>query len=377
MDDGVSLVFREDGTRQLGIHITDVTSLVPFGSVLDQEAYERGSSLYFPDLKVPMLPNLLSSDLGSLSPDAPRLALSMLFEVGRDDSLGQVELVPSVVQSRGKLSYEQVDEILENPGDPRHSEMKSIHGIAEAHWMERLQAGAIDVEHPDRRILVGEEGDVSVELLSNNSASNLLVSEMMVLANVAIARFCDENEIPVVYRVQKAPDLSKVAEEENEILRRYRVLRQMSRANLSEEPGLHGGLGVSPYCQATSPLRRFADLAVQRQLMAFLQDEPLPYSAEEVRTKLLQSGEQLRTQIQLERKRERYWLYKHLQDQKGQSFEALVLDVLDRELHVEVVDYAFQTRIKPARPVEPGDRIEIKLVRSDPWEDTISFTQIG
>ena len=243
--------------------------------------------------------------------------------------------------------------------------------------MERLQAGAIDVEHPERRILVNDEGDVSVELLSNNSASNLLVSEMMVLANVAIARFCDEHQIPVVYRVQKAPDLSKVAEEENEILRRYRVLRQMSRANLSEEPGLHGGLGVSQYCQATSPLRRFADLAVQRQLMAFLKDESLPYSAEEIRSKLLQSGEQFRTLVRMERKRERYWLFKYLQDHSGQSFEAMVLDVLDREIHVEVVDFAFQTRIKPARPVEPGDRIDIKLVRSDPWEDSISFTQIN
>jgi exoribonuclease-2 len=376
MDDGVSLLFREDGSRQLGIHITDVSGLVPVGSVLDLDAYDRISSLYFPDQKLPMLPKTVSSDLGSLTPGDPRLALSLLFEVTGDNSLGDAELVPSIVESRGKLSYEEVDGILDDPADPRHSQMQSLHSVAEAHWMERLHEGAIDVDHPERRILVSDSGDVEVSLQTQNSASNLLVSELMVLANVAIARFCNDNDIPVVYRVQQAPDLSGVEEVENSVLRRYRVLRQMSMASLSEEPGLHGGLGVSSYCQATSPLRRFADLAVQRQVMAFLRGQPPPYGAEEIRSMLFQAGEQLRDIIRLERKRERYWLYKYLQKFVGETFEGMVLDVSDRELRVEVLAYAFQTRVKPARNVTPGERVEIKLVKSDPWEDSITFSLV-
>lgn len=376
MDDGVSLLFREDGSRQLGIHITDVSSLVPAGSVLDLEASNRVSSLYFPECKLPMFPESLSSDLGSLGPGVARLALSLLFEVAQDNSLGEVEIVPSIVESKGKLSYAEVDGILENPRDPLHSQMQSLHSVAEAHWMGRLHNGAIDVEHPERRIVVNDEGQVDVALLPQHSASNLLVSELMVLANVAIARFCRDRDIPVVYRLQQAPDLSALADEENEVLRRYRVLRQMSRARMSEEPGLHGGLGVSPYCQATSPLRRFADLAVQRQVMSYLTDSPPAYGVEEIRSMLFQTGEQLRDITRLERKRERYWLYKYLQRFVGQSFEAMVLDVLDRDLHVEVLAYAFQTRIKPARQVTPGESIEIRLAKVDPWEDTVSFSLI-
>ena len=91
---------------------------------------------------------------------------------------------------------------------------------------------------------------------------------------------------------------------------------------------------------------------------------------------LFQTGEQLRDIIRLERKRERYWLYKYLQRFVGQSFEAMVLDVLDRELHVEVLAYAFQTRIKSTRQVTPGESIEIRLAKVDLWEDTVSFSLI-
>ena len=156
----------------------------------------------------------------------------------------------------------------------------------------------------------------------------------MVMANTAMARFCRDRDIPVVYRVQAAPEPADFSDAENEVLRRYRVLRRMRRASISLTPEPHGGLGVDAYCQATSPLRRYTDLAVQRQVGAYLLDQPLPYDNERIQRVVFESEERMRNLIRIERQRERYWLFRYLQDRVGRVFEAVVLDTRERTLRV-------------------------------------------
>ncbi len=376
MDDGVSVLMRPDGTRQVGVHITDVAGLVPLDSEADREAASRVSSLYFPDRKIPMFPETVSSDLGSLRPGAPRLALSQLFDVSTDGSVKCVEIVPSVVRCREKLSYEAADGILADPSHALHGDLSELQTVAEWHCIERLQNGAIDVEHPNRRIRITDNGDVQVSLQDGRSPANLLVSEMMVMANTAMARFCRDRDIPVVYRVQAAPEPADFSDAENEVLRRYRVLRRMRRASISLTPEPHGGLGVDAYCQATSPLRRYTDLAVQRQVGAYLLDQPLPYDNERIQRVVFESEERMRNLIRIERQRERYWLFRYLQDRVGGVFEAVVLDKRERTLRVEVLDFAFQTDIRASADVAPGDTVSVRLGRCDPWPGEISFSPV-
>ena len=376
MDDGVSVLMRPDGTRQIGVHITDVAGLVPLDSQADREAASRVSSLYFPDRKIPMFPETVSSDLGSLRPGAPRLALSQLFDVSTDGSVECVEIVPSVVRCREKLSYEAADGILADPSHALHGDLSELQTVAEWHCIERLQNGAIDVEHPNRRIRITDNGDVQVSLQDGRSPANLLVSEMMVMANTAMARFCRDRDIPVVYRVQAAPEPADFSDAENEVLRRYRVLRRMRRASISLTPEPHGGLGVDAYCQATSPLRRYTDLAVQRQVGAYLLDQPLPYDNERIQRVVFESEERMRNLIRIERRRERYWLFRYLQDRVGRVFEAVVLDTRERTLRVEVLDFAFQTDIRASADVAPGDTVSVRLGRCDPWPGEISFSPV-
>ncbi|MDE2888849.1 MAG: RNB domain-containing ribonuclease [Gemmatimonadota bacterium] len=376
MDDAVSVHVRADGTRQVGVHITDVAGLVPLDSETDREAASRVSSLYFPDRKIPMFPETLSSDLGSLRPGAPRLALSQLFDVSADGTVESVEIVPSVVRCCEKLSYEAADGILEDPSHSLHDDLSALHAVAEWHCIERLQNGAIDVEHPNRRIRITGDGEVQVTLQDGRSRASLLVSEMMVMANSAMARFCRDRDIPVLYRVQAAPDLEDFSDVENEVLRRYRVLRRMRRASMSLTPELHGGLGVEAYCQATSPLRRYTDLAVQRQVTAHLLGQPLPYDNERIQRVVFEAEERMRSLIRIERRRERYWLFRHLQGRIGDVFEAVALEARDRTLHVEVLEFAFQTEIRASADVAPGDTVSVRLGRCDPWRDDISFTPV-
>jgi len=377
MDDAVSAVLREDGSWQVGVHITDVASLISPNSELDNEAAARGSSLYFPDRKIPMLPPAVSADLGSLLPGEPRLTLSLLFEVEDDGTVGSCEPVLSVVRSAGKVAYDEADAILADPGHRLHTPLSFLHHVAEVAWTERLQAGAISVDHPERQVRLRADGQVEVVLAPRNSPADLLVSELMVTANSALAEFCRAREMPVAYRVQKEPDLSDLEETDNDILHRFRVLRRTRPASMSLEPGAHGSLGVPAYCQASSPLRRYGDLCVQRQVVAALLGEPLAYDAEEMRAICFQAEERMREAVRLERRRERYWFLKYLAGLVGETFQAVVLEPRGRDMIVEVVDYAFQSPARVSPSAEPGDVVEVRLGRCDPWEDRIAFTQVG
>ena len=376
MDDGVSVLIRADRTMQVGVHITDVAGLIPLDSEPDREAAARVSSLYFPDRKIPMFPETISSDLGSLRPGASRLALSQLFEVSADGTVEGVDIVPSVIRCREKLSYEAVDGILEDSSHSLYNDFSALHTVAEWHCIERLQNGAIDVEHPNRRIGITADGEIEFSMQDGRSPANLLVSEMMVMANVAVARFCRDLNIPVVYRTQTAPDQADFSDVENEVLRRYSVLRRMRRASMSVTPELHGGLGVEAYCQTSSPLRRYTDLAVQRQVAAYLLDQPPPYDDERIQRVVFEAEERMRTLIRIERQRERYWLFRYLHGRIGDVFDAVALEARDRTLNVEVLDFAFQTEIRPPVNVRPGDTVSVRLGRCDPWRGDISFSPV-
>ncbi len=376
MDDGVSAVFREDGTCQVGVHITDVAALIPAGSELDREAAGRVSSLYFPERKIPMFPPGVSEVLGSLCPDAPRLALSLCFDVAADGSVGAAEILPSVICCREKLTYDRADAILDDSSHSLHVSLSVLHRAAEAHWVERMQAGAVALEHAERQIRVTPEGEIQVSMRHRDSRSNMLVSELMVMANVAVAQFCRDRQIPIVYRTQQGPDLSDLEDAAHETVQRYRILRRMRPATMSLDPGAHGGLGVEPYCQASSPLRRYADLAVQRQIGAFLLGDPLPYDVQGIEEVLFQAEERRRKIGRLERRRERYWLLKYLEAFAGQAFEAVVLEAWERRFVAEILDYTLQAEVKPSRPVEPEETVSLRLSRCDPWEDSISFIHV-
>ncbi|MDP6777151.1 MAG: RNB domain-containing ribonuclease, partial [Candidatus Latescibacteria bacterium] len=375
-DDGLSIQWDPDGSCRVGVHITDVASLVPGGSELDREAMNRVSSLYFPDRRIAMFPPAISEGIGSLHPDVPCLALSVGLVVTEDGSVGDVEIFPSVIRCAEKLTYEEADAVLEDSGHPFHLTLAGLRHVAQTHCGKRLRDGAISLERTERVVRVSPGGEITVDTRVRTSPANFLVSEFMIMANVAMARFCRDRGIPTVYRTQVAPDLTDLQETDNEILNRYRILRRMRPASMSEDPDPHRGLGVDLYCQASSPLRRYPDLAIQRQILAALLDAPQPYDAEGIQEVLFQADERIRDIGRLEARRERYWLYRYLERRIGETFEAVVLDSWGRGNLVEIVAYGLRTDVKPAGPVEEGDAIEVKLTRTDPWGDSIQFSHV-
>jgi len=376
MDDAVSVQFFEDGTYQIGVHITDVSALVPIDSAIDMDAAQRGASLYFPDQKIAMLPAELSEGMGSLQPEKDRLVISLLCHVDRDGQLGETQFSRAVIRCREKLSYDVVDAILDEPTHPRYPMLNALFQVGEQLLMNRIDAGALSVANLNRRVDILDDGEISVSVQTRHSRADLLVSELMVFANAEVGRLCAEKEIPVFYRVQQAPDISEVEPTENERLHRYRVLKQMRPATSSLTPGTHGGLGVTPYCQATSPLRRYLDLVTQRQLSGFLSGQGAPYNEEMLNALSEGNTDRVRTIGRLERQRERYWLCQYLMALRGQTFDALVLDVWSHNCKVEVVDFAWQTDVRVNKDVTPGEMISVRLNRVDVWDLEISFGMV-
>lgn len=373
MDDAVSVQFREDGSYQVGVHITDASALIPAHSDLDEEARNRGASLYLPETKCPMLPPVLSENLGSLIPHENRLAVSLLWDVGSDGTMETPTWALSVIRCCEKLSYDEADAILDDITHPQHAMLSALFDVTESLLIQRVEAGAVAVDQVDRRVNISADGTVNIEIKKRDSKADLLVSELMVKANVEAAKLCVEQNAPAIFRVQDAPDLSDLEPTDIEQLHRYQTLTRMRAAAISLQPGLHGGLGVEPYCQTTSPLRRFIDLVSQRQLVAIIDNKALPYSLDDLTELCPYVEERLRLINRLEQRRERYWIFHHLSQYRGQVFDALVLNTWDQRARIEIADYALQVDMRLSGQIRAGERISVRLTRVDPWADDIQF----
>lgn len=375
VDDALSLEILPEGYR-VGVHITAVAASIPKGSPLDVVAAERAATLYLPERKIRMLPARISEGLHSLMPGEPRVALSFLIHLDSSLSVQGTEIVSSLVMSRDKLSYSRAEELLSDPEHPLHETMALLARICAVQREGRLAAGALEISRPELKILVDESGEVTVERQERETVADRLVAEMMILANSRAAQFCFDRDLPVIYRAQPPADLSGIEEISNETVRQYRLFGRLAPMGLGVDPEPHSLLGTGLYCQATSPLRRYTDLVVQRQILHYLAHlEPL-YTREEISSILGWAGERLKELSRLERDRKRYWLCKHLTRLRGDVFSAVVLESTQRGALVEIEEYLLRTLIRMGTPVASGDTIRVRLERLDLWDGTVQFVHV-
>ncbi|MCK5733825.1 MAG: RNB domain-containing ribonuclease, partial [Candidatus Latescibacteria bacterium] len=339
IDDACSVERTPSGWR-VGVHITDVASLIPIDSALGAAAQERLTSLYLPDQKIPMFPPPFSEQIGSLLPGAPRLALSVLFDLDEDLEVRDTHILSSRIVNRERLSYEQVDAILDGEAYPLSESLRLLDRFSEKLQCKRIAAGAVMLERTEIQIHVDQDKRITLRKRFRETRSNRIVSEMMILVNRYVAALCAEHELPVGYRTQDPVALDDLEDISNEALRRHQILRRVKFSKLSTEPGPHHLLGVDCYTQVTSPLRRFPDLLVQRQIVRYLTQGDVVYDRDEMASLLQRVEEQIRALKRLERRRERYWLLKYLQPSIGEEFSAVVLEVRGKNVRAELTECA-------------------------------------
>ena len=391
-DDAISLEVEQRSSGQdgvsyvVGLHIADAGSLISQCSALDQEADHRMGTVYMPDRKIPMLPAGVSSELGSLLPGERRVALSVLVRVSESAELLGWEVVPSVVLSRVALSYDEADGAMEDVDDPWHEMLAGLDRIAGSLRTGREASGAINIERPEMLIEVPSTGEVGVKVISRSNRARLMVSEFMILCNSLLAEYCRHNDLPAPYRTQAVADPSIAVDEVPEgPLRWFLTMRSLQPAELNTVPASHSGLAVPAYIQATSPLRRYPDLVMQRQISHFIHRGEVLYSPEDIKSIAQRADVQLRDLARLEEERKQYWFLKYL----GQRYlerngddsavlQAVVLETRPRRAALlELSDYPYRTRAHLQGTWNPGETVTLRLRGVDLWRRVAQFVHEG
>jgi ribonuclease R len=308
-DDAVALR-REGDNCRLWVSIADVSNYVKTGSALDRDAYLRGTSVYFPDRCIPMLPERLSNGICSLNPNVDRLTMTaeMLFD--RNGNMLESGFYPSVIRSTARLTYTVVKQIIvdndaeatdtHRPLTPMLMEMKEL---ALALMAMRKKRGSIDFDLPEPEIIIGLTGQTEDIIRAERNLAHQLIEQFMLAANEAVAAFVTDRNIPFLYRVHENPDPAKLINFQEfvygfgyefalvedrvnpaelqrllaqadgrpeERMLNYALLRCMKQARYAAENLGHFGLASKCYCHFTSPIRRYPDLVVHRILRAAL-----------------------------------------------------------------------------------------------------------
>jgi exoribonuclease-2 len=372
-DDAISLEMT-DGIFHLGIHVSDVAGVIPEGSPLDRGALERGTSLYMPRRQIPMLPHSLSEDALSLRKDMDRSALSLLAKLDGAGNLLEYRFTTSLIRVREQLTYDQVNERC-----GRDERLGALCRLSRLLRERRIAQGALLLPLPEVHVKVGGNGRVSVELVSQETPSKILVAELMILYNWLAARFCRDHGVPVLYRCQAKPSELVPLDDPNDL---YGVLKQrgkLSPLEIHTEPKPHSGLGLDLYTNASSPIRRYFDLVIQRQLRSRLLGMRPPYGVEDLEKTRTTLDPMLRELERMKRNRTRYWILKHLGGRVGETLPALVMGMGRAKYRIVLTDYLLVTEMKrqEGQGLFEGDRILLKVKKADPWEEILRLEPAG
>lgn len=377
IDDAISVEKTENGYL-LGVHIADVSYYVTPRSQLDNEAFSRGTSVYYANRVIPMLPKELSNGICSLNPQEDRLAFSCLCNFDKNGNIVDYKFAKSVIRSRVKGVYSEINDLLSGYNSKENCEkyaevmdciplMKELADILKA---KKLSRGAPQLETAESKLAI-DERDICVGVYARTRGeSEEMIEDFMLAANECAARFGLENELPFVYRVHEPPtaekleglkeilanlnvqyvlgddakpsDMAAILEKTKdtpiEMIMNNVVLRSMSKARYDTEPLGHFGLVLDDYAHFTSPIRRYPDLTIHRIMSAFLNG----MTAEECRMKFNkfvyasadQSSETELKAMQVERSCEDCYKAEYMLDKIGETFDGVISSVTDFGLFV-------------------------------------------
>jgi exoribonuclease-2 len=370
-DDALSLEAAPEGGWRLGIHIADVSALVPPDDPLDREARSRGTSIYLPERRLPMFPEEISEDVLSLLAHQERLALSFLVILDNDGGVRDWTIVPSRIKVARRLTYHEVDGLL-----AQDARLAAISRLTRGFKERRLAQEGYELRLPEVWVTFNGQGDLQVSVEDQETESRQLVAEAMVLANSLAARLLAEQGIPAIYRAQPEPREPIRREDGKSLLELWRDRRRLSRVVMDLDPQPHWGLGLPYYTFATSPIRRYLDLVIHRQLLAVVSGQPPAYDRAALEQVLGDIEPAMRRAGFLKTRRLRYWLLKYLAARTGQTREALVLESLPHRYRLMFPDLLleFMMQAPASLKLTPGDHILVRLDKVAPREDQIKVS---
>ncbi len=369
LDDALHFKRLESGNYELGVHITDIGELVEPGTPLFEEAITRATSIYLPDLKIPMLPEILSQHAWSLHKGKSRRGLSFIMEIDPKGNIIASNIVRSIIEVKERLSYDEAEKLIEG-----EHWLRKLHTLCIEHQERRIEHGALPMPIPELNIIVDPEGEVEIELIQPGKA-RFLIAESMIIANEVAAQFLKSNKIPALYRSQPPPREQIMQGGETDLLENLRQRRLISRGVLSMEPAFHSGLGVEAYTTVTSPLRRALDLVMQQQITSFIKEGKPLHNHEQVEKISIYIQQGLNSAAAVRQARVRYWILKHILQRKTETLPAWILEVTPQKVLAILADYLLTVELPPRRDKNyPSDKpVDLKVKKVSPRENVLKM----
>lgn len=435
-DDALSVNKLDNGDYEIGVHIADVSHFVRPGTVLDDEAYARATSVYLPDRVNPMLPEKISNELCSLRPNEDSYTFSVIFHMDEKGKIRNYWLGKTIIHSDKRFTYEDVQSIIETKVGDHKDEILMLNDIAQRYRAERFRNGAINFSSTEVKFTLDEKGKPVGIVVKESKESHQLIEEFMLLANRTVAQHVSEikikdKPIPFPYRVHDTPDADKlkpfiafakkfgyhfdmkdeaaVAASFNKMLLEVKGkpeqhvleqlgIRTMAKAIYTTENVGHYGLGFENYCHFTSPIRRYPDVMVHRILEDIINHTIIPDKKMEAKCK--HSSAMERSAMEAERAGNKYKQVEFMKDYLGEEFDGVISGVSAFGFWVETVlhkceglvsvrdlseyddfrldetDYAL-VGMRSGKRFRMGDTVRIKVVSANLAKRQLDYEWVG
>lgn len=375
-DDAISFKELEDGTYEIGVHIADVTHYVRPGTALDKNGYRRATSVYLVDRVLPMLPEKLSNIVCSLRPDEESLCYAVIFKMNDAGKVLDYEIKKTVIYSDKRFTYDQAYEAIQSAEGEFGKPLHIINEIAKKLRKERYDSGSINFDSQELRFTLDNAGQITAVKAKTRHDAHFLIEEFMLLANKTVAKFIDDKKIgkqpyPFVYRVHDEPDpeklqtlamnafdfghtihtdnMKKLPFELNRFFKEIEgspeqrtleslAIRSMAKAVYDTDNIGHYGLGFEHYSHFTSPIRRYPDMMVHRQLHAYLSTGHTWEDKLQLQERCDHCSRMERKAVDAERESVKYFQTIYLEDKIDEEFTGIITGVTSWGFYVEISD---------------------------------------